>query len=72
MATTVFRSKKETRFLNYKTNASYTEYALTAWYFGEAFTNECSAEAKRQYRKTGKTSFRFWQEGTGYLTIEIN
>jgi hypothetical protein len=31
-----------------------------------------TAKAKRENKKTGKTEFRFWQDGTGYLTITLH
>lgn len=57
--------------INYKTNGKYTDYALTAWFFGMEFVNRWTKEAKKQYRKTGEKTFRFWKDGTGYMTVEI-
>lgn len=31
-----------------------------------------TTKAKRENKKTGKTEFRFWQDGTGYLTIQLH
>ena len=63
---------KKIERINYKTNSSYTEYMMTAWFFGKAQVDTWTKEAKKQYRKTGETTFRFWQNGTGYLPIEIH
>ena len=63
---------KKIERINYKTNSSYTEYMMTAWFFGKGQVDAWTKEAKKQYRKTGETTFRFWQNGTGYLTIEIH
>jgi hypothetical protein len=35
-------------------------------------TKSMTAKAKRENKKTGKTEFRFWQDGTGYLTIQLH
>ena len=58
--------------MTYKTNHSQTTKSLTEWYFGKSFVAAKTAEAKRMNKKTGKTEFRFWQDGTGYLTISLN
>ena len=58
--------------ITYKTNSSATSKGMTEWYFGKAFVSTLTASAKRMSKKTGETSFRFFQEGTGYLTIEIH
>ena len=55
----------------YKTNSAYTTKTMAEWYFGKNFVAEKTNEAKRLNRKTGETKFRFWQDGTGYLTIQI-
>lgn len=58
--------------VTYKTNAAYTSESMTKWYFGSKFVETLTASAKRMNKKTGETTFRFWQEGTGYLTIVLN
>ena len=55
----------------YKTNHATTTKNMTEWYFGKAFVASMTAKAKRESKKTGKTEFRFWQDGTGYLTIQL-
>lgn len=45
---------------------------MTEWYFGKAFVASMTAKAKRDSKKTGMTEFRFWQDGTGYLTIQLH
>ena len=44
----------------YKTNHATTTKSMTEWYFGKAFVASM------------KTEFRFWQDGTGYLTIQLH
>ena len=58
--------------ITYKTNSSATSKSMTEWYFGKEFVASLTASAKRMSEETGETSFRFFQKGTGYLTIEIN
>ena len=58
--------------MTYKTNRSKTSKSLTEWYFGKKFVAEKTAEAKRLNKKTGETEFRFWQDGTGFLTIQLH
>lgn len=55
--------------ITYKTNAAYTTKSLTEWYFGKAFVKTATNEAIKQNAKTGKTEFKTWQDGTGYLTV---
>ena len=58
--------------MTYKNNHSQTTKSMTEWYFGKKFMAAKTAEAKRLNRKTGETEFRFWQDGTGFLTIQIH
>ena len=58
--------------ITYKTNSIATTKSLTEWYFGKKTVANLTASAKRMNAKTGKTEFRFWQDGTGYLTIQVN
>ena len=58
--------------ITYKTNHAATSKSATEWYFGKKFVADKTASAKRMNKKTGETSFKFWQEGTGYLTVEIH
>ena len=62
---------KKIEGINYKTNGKYTEYMMAAWFFGKGQIDAWTKEAKKAYHKTGETTFRFWQDGTGFLTIEI-
>lgn len=57
--------------ITYKTNAADTTKSLTEWYFGKAFVKAATNEALKQYNKTGKSQFKAWQDGTGYLTVCI-
>ncbi len=57
--------------ITYKTNGWDTTKSLTEWYFGKAFVASMTRKAKAENRKTGETKFRFFQAGTGFLTIEI-
>ena len=57
--------------ITYKTNGWETTKSLTEWYFGKDFVSRMTAKAKRENKKTGEASFRFFQAGTGFLTIEI-
>ena len=40
--------------------------------FGKSFVASSTASAKYEHKKTGKSIFKFWQDGTGCLTIKIN
>ena len=51
--------------ITYKTNAACTTKSLTEWYFGKAFVKAATDEAF----KSGKSQFKTWQNGTGYLTV---
>lgn len=55
----------------FKTNSAATTKSLTEWYFGKRFVAQCQKEAENAYKKSGKKEFRFWQNGTGYLTITV-
>lgn len=56
----------------YCTNGVQTTQSLTEWYFGKAFVKKMTASALQMNAKTGKTSLKFWQDGTGYLTVKFN
>ena len=62
----------EARTMTFKTNHSQTTQSMTEWFFGKKFVAAKMAEAKRLNKKTGQTEFRFWQDGTGYLTIRLH
>lgn len=55
----------------YLVNGSMSTKSLTEWFFGAEFVNNLTASAKRMNEKTGEKTFKFWQDGTGYLTIVI-
>ena len=55
--------------MTFKTNSAETTRRMTEWYFGRKFVEAKVAEAQKESRKNGQKTFRFWQEGTGYLTI---
>ena len=57
--------------ITYKTNSSVTTKSLTEWFFGRKAVANLTASALRMNKRTGKTSFRFWQNGAGWLGIEI-
>ena len=56
----------------YKTNHAATTKSMTEWYCGHACVASMTARARRENKRTGKTELRFWQEGTGYLTIQLH
>ena len=58
--------------ITYKTNHAQTTKSLTEWYFGKKTVANLTASAKRMHEKSGGTEFRFWQDGTGYLTIRVS
>ena len=58
--------------ITYKTNHACTSKSLTEWYFGKQTVANLTATAKRMHKKSGKSEFRFWQDGTGYLTIRVS
>lgn len=56
----------------YKTNGVLTSTSLTEWYFGKKFVSQSTKLAQKDFSKTGKATTKVWQNGTGYLTIEIH
>ena len=57
--------------MTFMTNGKETTKGLTEFYFGRRILNEKIVEAKENCMKTGKTESRFWQPGTGTLTIKL-
>ena len=57
--------------VSYKVNGSYTTKSLAEWFFGASFVSSVTASAKCMNAKSGEIVFRFWQNGTGYLTVVI-
>lgn len=55
----------------YKTNGVLTTASLAEWYFGKKFLTSKTIIAKAAYEKNGKCNMTIWQNGTGWLTIEI-
>lgn len=51
--------------MRFRTNVAETTRSLTEWYFGKAFVASCIRETE----KSGLKEKRFWQDGTGYLTV---
>ena len=58
--------------ITYKTNHAKTSRSLTEWYFGKQTVASLTASAMRMHKKNGETEFRFWQEGTGFLTVIVS
>lgn len=58
--------------ITYKTNGSSTTESLTEWYFGTKFVQSCTDSALRMHEKSGEREFKFWQSGTGYMTVVIS
>ena len=57
--------------ITYRTNGAQTSKSMTEWYFGKQFVSNLTASAVRMHKATGESSFKFWQKGTGYLTIIV-
>ncbi len=57
--------------ITYKTNGSCTTKSLTEWYFGKKFVQSLTESAMRMHEKTGEHESKFWQDGTGYMTVVI-
>lgn len=55
--------------ITYKTNHVETTKSLTEWYFGKEFVARLTRSSESMREKTGESSFEFWQNGTGILTI---
>ncbi len=58
--------------ITYRTNGVMTTASMTEWYFGKKFVSNATRIAKAAFAMDGKHSMKFWQDGTGYLTIEIH
>ena len=50
----------------YRVNGAITTKSLAEWYFGKGFVAKATKSAA-----DAKKSVKVWQNGTGYLTIEI-
>lgn len=58
--------------ITYRTNGVATTKSLTEWYFGRTFVKNLTDSAMKMHEKSGKTEFKFWQNGTGYMTVCIH
>lgn len=58
--------------VTYKTNGVITTPSMAEWYFGKKFVENMTTAAKAIHEASGKTEHKFWQDGTGYLTIVIH
>ena len=58
--------------ITYRTNHALTTKNQTEWYFGKTFVSSMTTKAMRENKRTGQNEFRFWKDGTGYLSIWIH
>ena len=58
--------------ITYKTNGTATTKSMTEWYFGKDFVKTNTNSALRMHEKSDKKEFKFWQDGTGCMTINIH
>lgn len=56
----------------YKVNGVQVTAHMAEWYFGKAFVSRLIAYAMRMNQESGQSEFKRWQDGTGYLTINIH
>lgn len=56
----------------YRVNGTPTTKSSAEWFFGQTFVTNLTASAQRMNKASGETTFKFWQDGTGFLTIEIH
>lgn len=56
----------------YKVNGVQVTTHMAEWYFGKAFVSRLTDSAMRMNKESGRSEFKFWQDGTGYLTINIH
>ncbi|MBQ7036590.1 MAG: hypothetical protein IJN74_03765 [Clostridia bacterium] len=57
--------------ITYYTNGVITSKSLAEWFFGTKTVENSTASAVQQNKNTGEKNFKFWQDGTGYLGIQI-
>lgn len=57
--------------ITYFTNGVITTKSMTEWFFGKKTTEAFTESAIKQHKATKKNIFKFWQNGTGYLTIQV-
>ena len=56
----------------YKTNGSECSKSLTEWYFGKTFVRNAEKILDLLHEMNGSKSTKIWQDGTGYLTVELH
>jgi hypothetical protein len=56
----------------YKVNGSYSTKSLTEWFFGKKFVREAEKKLRTMNKLDGTETIKIWQNGTGFLTIELN
>lgn len=56
----------------YRVNGVLTTKSDAEWFFGKTFVANLTASAQRESQMSGETTFKYWQDGTGFLTIEIH
>ena len=56
----------------YRVNGVLQTKSSAEWFFGKTFVANLTASAQRENQATGETTFKYWQDGTGFLTIEIH
>lgn len=57
--------------ITYYTNGVVTTKSMTEWFFGKRTVENLTTSAMRQHKTTKRNTFKFWQNGTGYLTVQI-
>lgn len=55
----------------YKVNGVQVTTHMAKWYFGKAFVSRLTVSALRMNEESGRSEFKCWQDGTGYLTIKV-
>lgn len=58
--------------ITYKVNGVPTTKSLAEWYFGVKFVAAHTKHAVSASEAGKKNSIKVWQNGTGYLAIEIH
>lgn len=58
--------------ITYLVNGIPTTKSLTEWYFGKKFVTAHTKQAVTASVAGEKNSIKVWQNGTGYMTIEIH
>lgn len=58
--------------ITYKTNHATTSKSTTEWFFGKKFVKSSTDTLMKLNKADGRKQLKVWQDGTGYLTIEIH